>query len=156
MLMGATIDITTRKRAEEERLQRAQQIERLSRLAIMSELAATVAHELNQPLGAILCNAQSAEKLLNRTTPDLTEAREALSDILADSQRAAARLCARNGFRRLETAPGEDFGRLTTSPSRSSWPIASRTTAESVRSIVRVGRPPSRRVRSLTARPIER
>jgi PAS domain S-box-containing protein len=89
MLMGATIDITTRKRAEEERLQRAQQIERLSRLAIMSELAATVAHELNQPLASMLSNAETALLLLERESPDIEEVRKVLTEIVAADERAA-------------------------------------------------------------------
>lgn len=89
-LWGATIDITDRKRGEEERLRRAQQMERLSRLAIMGELAAVVAHEINQPLAAMLSNAETALMLLARENPDLHEVRAVLGEIVAADARAAA------------------------------------------------------------------
>ncbi|WP_437787701.1 sensor histidine kinase [Sorangium sp. So ce1097] len=54
----------------------------------MSELAASIAHELNQPLAAIVSNAQAAQRLLSRPPPDIAEARAALDDIAADGRRA--------------------------------------------------------------------
>lgn len=87
---GATIDITDRKRADEERLRRAQQLERLGRLAMMGELAAAVAHEMNQPLASMLSNAETALLLLSRESPDLAEVRAVLAEIVAADERAAA------------------------------------------------------------------
>ena len=62
--------------------------ERLMRANLMGEVAATLAHELNQPLAAILGNAQAAEKFLARPDPDLVEIREILADIVRDDKRA--------------------------------------------------------------------
>ncbi|WP_434042662.1 MULTISPECIES: hybrid sensor histidine kinase/response regulator [Sorangium] len=78
-------------RAAEIKAQRAQdELAHLNRVSAMSELAASIAHELNQPLAAILSNAQAAQRLLARTPPDLAEVRAALEDIVADDRRAAA------------------------------------------------------------------
>jgi signal transduction histidine kinase len=72
-----------------EKVERAQrETERLMRANLMGEVAAALAHELNQPLAAILGNAQAAEKFLNRPDPDLAEIREILADIVRDDKRA--------------------------------------------------------------------
>jgi C4-dicarboxylate-specific signal transduction histidine kinase len=60
-----------------------------SRVATMGELAASIAHELNQPLAAITVNAQAASRFLKMTPPDLAEADDALVDIAGDAKRAA-------------------------------------------------------------------
>ncbi|RPI21257.1 MAG: response regulator [Acidobacteria bacterium] len=60
-----------------------------SRVAIFSELTAWLAHELNQPVAAILNNAQAARRMLERGAPDPKEMREIFDDIIADSQRTA-------------------------------------------------------------------
>ncbi|XXX80292.1 response regulator [Sorangium sp. So ce134] len=76
-------------RAAEVRVQKAQdELAHLNRVSAMSELAASIAHELNQPLAAILSNAQAALRLLAHTPPDIAEARTALDDIVADDRRA--------------------------------------------------------------------
>ena len=60
-----------------------------SRLAIVGELTASIAHEINQPLGAILSNADAGEMLLERADPPLDEVRQILSDIRRDGLRAS-------------------------------------------------------------------
>ncbi|MFO1460854.1 MAG: two-component regulator propeller domain-containing protein [Verrucomicrobiota bacterium] len=60
-----------------------------NRVSSMGQLASTLAHELNQPLGAILRNAEAGELLLGHPHPDLSEIREILHDIREDDQRAA-------------------------------------------------------------------
>lgn len=62
--------------------------EKLMRANLMGEVAATLAHELNQPLAAILGNAQAAQKFLEQPEPDLDEFREILQDIVRDDKRA--------------------------------------------------------------------
>lgn len=62
--------------------------ERLMRANLMGEVAAALAHELNQPLAAILGNAQAAEKFLTQPDPDLEEIREIFADIVSDNKRA--------------------------------------------------------------------
>ncbi|MDX1393057.1 MAG: ATP-binding protein [Gemmatimonadota bacterium] len=81
-------DVTARQQAEfEARLRRAE-VARLSRVALLSELSGSLAHELNQPLGAILSNAQAMRRLLARDDPDFDEIGEILEDIIADDRRA--------------------------------------------------------------------
>ncbi len=79
-------DVTDHKRAEESSRQLAQ----ASRLAALGELTAMVAHEVNQPLCAILSNAEAAELMLNSGHASLDELREILSDIRKDDLRADA------------------------------------------------------------------
>jgi two-component system sensor kinase FixL len=88
-LMGLVVDITEHKRAEAERDSHREELAHALRLATMGQLAASIAHELNQPLAAILANAEAAELLLNRHPPALDEARAALADIRKDNLRAA-------------------------------------------------------------------
>lgn len=62
----------------------------LDRLARLSQLTAMLAHELNQPLAATLCNAQAAVRLLAQTPPDVGEVRSALSDIVENARHAGS------------------------------------------------------------------
>jgi signal transduction histidine kinase/ligand-binding sensor domain-containing protein len=78
-----------RERAEFERARRHQEeLARASRVAVMGELSASIAHELNQPLTAILSNALAARRFLSAAVPDLGEFREILGDIVQDTTRA--------------------------------------------------------------------
>lgn len=79
-------DITHRRRAEEAQ----QNLAHLSKLALMGQMTAMVAHEVNQPLGAILSNAETAEILLESAEPKLAEVRQILTDIRNEDLRAAA------------------------------------------------------------------
>jgi PAS domain S-box-containing protein len=88
-MMGATIDITTRKQAEAETLRQRAELAHVARVSTMGELAASVAHELNQPLGAILANAEAADLFLNQSPPALDELRAILVDIRQDDERAS-------------------------------------------------------------------
>ena len=81
-------DITERKRVEAERQQLQQELSHVARVTMMGELTSSLAHELNQPLTAILSNAQTAQRLLATDKPGLEEVREILSDIVADDERA--------------------------------------------------------------------
>jgi PAS domain S-box-containing protein len=81
-------DITERKRAEAERHQLQQELSHVARVTMMGELTSSLAHELNQPLTAILSNAQTAQRLLADGQPDREELREILADIVADDDRA--------------------------------------------------------------------
>jgi len=87
-LMGATIDITERKRAEEETARQRVELEHLSRVATVSELSGALAHELNQPLAIIMSNAEAAQLMLDRPDPDLDEVRAILGDIVSADERA--------------------------------------------------------------------
>jgi len=81
-LIGA--DVTDRKRAEES----GRQLAHATRFAAVGELTAMVAHEINQPLCAILSNAEAAEILLRSDNPPLEELRHILADIRKDDLRA--------------------------------------------------------------------
>jgi signal transduction histidine kinase len=80
----------SRKQRELETQRLRQELAHIGRVSAMGELTASLAHELNQPLTAILSNAQAAERLLAVDTVDLEEVRAILSDIVADDKRAAA------------------------------------------------------------------
>src|SRR5215469_2028061 len=77
-----------RKRAEAEIDRLAEELRQASQVMTMGELTASLAHDLNQPLGAILNNAKAARRLLTAKTPDLVEIDAALDDILRDDARA--------------------------------------------------------------------
>ena len=83
-------DITERKRAERVALQQRIELAHLSRVTMVGELSSSLAHELNQPLGAILRNTEAAELFLQQPSPDLEELRAILKDIRQDDQRAGA------------------------------------------------------------------
>jgi PAS domain S-box-containing protein len=85
-LVGTIIDITERKRAEEA-LQNAQtELARMARLTTLGELAASIAHEINQPLGAMVNNASACVRWL--TAQNLEEARQSTLRVIADGHRA--------------------------------------------------------------------
>jgi signal transduction histidine kinase len=77
-----------RRRAEAEMLRQRMELAHATRVSTMGQLAASLAHELTQPLGAILRNTEAAELFLQKETPDLTEIRSILQDIREDDQRA--------------------------------------------------------------------
>lgn len=81
-------DITSRKEAELEAQQQRRELAHLTRVAMLGELSGALAHELNQPLTAILSNAQAAQRLLARRPVDLAEVRDILQDIAKEDRRA--------------------------------------------------------------------
>lgn len=89
-LVGMGIDISERKQAEEALRRTQAELAHVSRVTTMGELAASIAHEINQPLGAIVGNADICVHWLKSANPDLDEVREALSDIVSDGHRATA------------------------------------------------------------------
>jgi C4-dicarboxylate-specific signal transduction histidine kinase len=87
-LVGIGIDIAQRKAVEAEAARQRAELAHLSRVASLSELSGSLAHELNQPLAIILSNAQAAQRLLAKQPPDLAEVRDILADIVAEDRRA--------------------------------------------------------------------
>ncbi|MGN6137157.1 MAG: ATP-binding protein [Aureliella sp.] len=79
-----------RKHSEEKLWQLRDQQTRMARIAMLGELAAAIAHEINQPLCAIVSNAQASQRILSAAEPDLEELSGALEDIASDSLRASA------------------------------------------------------------------
>jgi signal transduction histidine kinase len=82
------LEVTARKRAEARAKRHLDEMAHMDRVAAMGELASSFAHELNQPLAAILSNAQAAERFLAFAPPDLAELRACLHDIIEDDRRA--------------------------------------------------------------------
>ena len=88
-LIGVAMDITARKAAELQAEEANRHLTHASRLAVVGELTAMVAHEINQPLGAILSNADAAEILLDSKDPPLDEIREIIAHIRRSDIRAS-------------------------------------------------------------------
>lgn len=87
-MRGVSMDITSRKQAEQDVQQKRDELAHLSRVTMLGELSGSLAHELNQPLMAILSNAQAAQRFLAQDPVDLDELRQILKDIVADDRRA--------------------------------------------------------------------
>ncbi len=85
---GVSMDVSGRKRIEAELDEQRRELAHLSRVTMLSALSESLAHELNQPLGIILSNAQAAEALLEDDAPDLDELRSILADIVKADRRA--------------------------------------------------------------------
>jgi PAS domain S-box-containing protein len=83
-------DITERKRSEAAAEEQRRQLAHLGRVALLGELSGALAHELNQPLTAILANAAAARRLLTREPLDVAQLREIVEDVIRDDQRAGA------------------------------------------------------------------
>jgi len=88
-MRGASVDITQRKLAELEAARHRNEMAHLSRVTTAGELSGSLAHELNRPLGAILSNAQAAQRMLANGGVDVAEFREILNDIVSEDKRAA-------------------------------------------------------------------
>jgi two-component system sensor kinase FixL len=87
--VGFLHDLTARREAAEEQQQMRQRMARVSHLVTMGEMAAAIAHEINQPLAAISNYALASERLLQATDPDLAEVQEAMRQISSQALRAA-------------------------------------------------------------------
>jgi PAS domain S-box-containing protein len=83
-----TRDVTKKRQDESERVQLRQELAHLGRVMAMSELSTSLAHEINQPLGAILNNAEAARSLLAQAKEERPEIGEIIQDIIQDAQRA--------------------------------------------------------------------
>ena len=82
-------DITGRKAIESEALRLREELAHVTRVSTLGELTSSLAHEINQPLAAILSNAQAAQRFLSQDSPDMKEIAEILGDIIRDDNRAA-------------------------------------------------------------------
>jgi two-component system sensor kinase FixL len=102
LVLSVIVDISARKLAEAEARQHREEIAYLSRVAIMGEMAGSLAHELNQPLGAIVTNAGAALRFLDRDSLSGEKLREVLQDIVADGRRASEVIHTIKGMGRKE------------------------------------------------------
>jgi PAS domain S-box-containing protein len=89
LIFAAARDITERLKAEAEFRQQWEQLAHVTRIAMMGELTASLAHEINQPLTAIQSNAEAAQRFLSAAVPDTGEVRQILEDIVRDNRRAS-------------------------------------------------------------------
>jgi PAS domain S-box-containing protein len=88
-LIGLAIDVTERRRAEREATERRRELAHLARVATVNGLSGALAHELAQPLAAIMSNAQVAGRLLQKEPLDVPLLREIVQDIVSDDRRGA-------------------------------------------------------------------
>jgi len=88
LIRGISMDMTKRKLAELQVVQQRNELAHLSRVTTLGEISGSLAHELNQPLGAILANTEAIEMHLQSPTPQLDLVRTILADIRRDDLRA--------------------------------------------------------------------
>jgi signal transduction histidine kinase/ABC-type uncharacterized transport system substrate-binding protein len=87
-LISALLNARRRRRlAEVQSRQRMSELARVMRFSTAGELTASIAHEINQPLGSILTNAETAQAILKSPTPDIAELKDIVKDILNDDRR---------------------------------------------------------------------
>jgi C4-dicarboxylate-specific signal transduction histidine kinase len=109
-ILALVVQDRRRLTATREAEQRRVEVAHMSRTTQLGELSGAIAHELNQPLTAILANAEAGLTLLSRTAPDLAEIEEILTDIAEDDRRAAATIAelrqlmshGESGFERID------------------------------------------------------
>jgi C4-dicarboxylate-specific signal transduction histidine kinase len=116
--IGCADDVTDRRRAEEDAALQRQEVAHLMRTSVLGELSGAIAHEVNQPLTAILSNAQAALQLIAQEKPDLAEIRDALADIVKEDNRAGEvihrlRNLLRKGERKSEPVDVNELVRST-------------------------------------------
>jgi PAS domain S-box-containing protein len=89
VFLGSTVDISERRRAEDALQSTQAELARVQRLTMMGEITASIAHEINQPLAAIVTNARAGLRWLGSDPPELGEAESALRRIISDGHRAS-------------------------------------------------------------------
>jgi PAS domain S-box-containing protein len=87
-IIGSAMDITERKRAEARLKEAEEELARTSKLTALGEFAASIAHEMSQPLGAVLMNASACLRWIRRTPPPAGDIRAALVEMVDDCKRA--------------------------------------------------------------------
>ena len=89
-VLASVVDITERRRVERATARQRDELAHMSRVAMLGELSGSLAHELNQPLTAILSNAQAAQRFLGQSPPRVDKLAEILADIVKSDHRAGA------------------------------------------------------------------
>ena len=87
-ILGVSMDITRQKQAGVEAQQQREELAHLSRVATVSALSGSLAHELSQPLSSILIHAAAGQRVMSRDAPDLVEIRDVLADVVGAGRRA--------------------------------------------------------------------
>jgi len=88
LIYATARDVTERVKADAEARLHRDELAHVTRVAMMGELTTSLAHEINQPLTAILSNAEAAQRFLSQASPDISEVRQILEDIIRDDRRA--------------------------------------------------------------------
>jgi PAS domain S-box-containing protein len=88
-ILGAVMDVTVTRKAEEALNKAQTELAHATRVTTLGEMSASIAHEVNQPLTAIMVNGDAGLRWLNRAIPDLAEVREALKRIVSEAHRAS-------------------------------------------------------------------
>jgi len=87
--VGTVMDVTERQEAEDALHKAQAELAHVTRVMTMGELVASIAHEVNQPLGAIVTNGHACLRLLSREAPDLDKSREVIGRMISDGMRAS-------------------------------------------------------------------
>src|SRR5262249_2484055 len=116
-IVGTAMDVTERKQAEEALLAARAELERVTRVTNLGELTASIAHELNQPLAAVVSDAGASVRWLDKHPPEVERAREGLKRTIEEGVRAGEIV---KRIRRL----------MTKSPSRKDWVDVNKTIEE--------------------------
>lgn len=106
-VVAAITDLTARRRMEQEVAMEREGLAHLSRVTMLGELSGSLAHELNQPLAAILSNAQAAQRILRRDPSDVGEVQDILTDIVENDRRAGQVIDRLRGLLRKEARAHE-------------------------------------------------
>lgn len=88
-VLETNTDVTAQRAAEDKLDRTRSELAHLSRIATMGELTASIAHEVNQPLAAIVANGEAGLRWLGRSTPDLGETKKSIEAMLRNAQRAS-------------------------------------------------------------------
>lgn len=88
--LGIVLDITERKLAQLQAMRDRNALQHLARVSMLGQMSASIAHQLNQPLAAILANAEAAQMMLRHEHVDVEEVKQICDDIVSQDQRAAA------------------------------------------------------------------
>jgi C4-dicarboxylate-specific signal transduction histidine kinase len=107
--IGTVMDVTERRRAEEALRNAQADLARIARLTTMGELVASIGHELNQPLAAVVTNGSACLRWLDREKPDLEKARQSVAHIVRDAGHAGEVI---RGLRALAKKSGPQLTQL--------------------------------------------
>jgi two-component system sensor kinase FixL len=88
-IVGAMVDITEARKAQEALADAQAQLAHANRVATLGELAASIAHDVNQPLAAIVVNGEANLRWLDRPLPEIDAVRQGLERMIADAGRAS-------------------------------------------------------------------
>jgi signal transduction histidine kinase len=111
MFIGTAIDVTETKRAQDALRETQSKLERVTRLTTMHTVTASIAHEVNQPLAAIVANGKAALRWLRRSPPEIAEAVANVNQIISGGYRSQPAFLSLGGARAgVSLKPVQQFG----------------------------------------------